>query len=157
MATGDGIRRIFDNLRVQQVVTGGQSMNPSTAQLLEAVEAVPAPEVVILPNNKNIIAVAEQVDALTRQDGAGRADPIDHRGLRRPHRLRPRGRRRGQRGRDGRAAEAVVPGEVTQAVRDSTCDAGPIAEGDWLGIGRDGIEVVHAELGRGLPAAARRT
>ena len=48
VATGDGIRRIFANLRVQQVVTGGQSMNPSTAQLLEAVEAVPAPEVVIL-------------------------------------------------------------------------------------------------------------
>src|SRR5690606_13761112 len=43
VATGDGIRRIFTNLRVQQVVTGGQSMNPSTQQLLEAVEAVPAP------------------------------------------------------------------------------------------------------------------
>ena len=65
MATGDGIRRIFHSLGVQHIVTGGQSMNPSTAQLLEAVEAAPADEVVILPNNKNIIAVAEQVDELT--------------------------------------------------------------------------------------------
>lgn len=147
VATGEGIRRIFANLRVQQVVTGGQSMNPSTAQLLEAVEAVPAPEVVILPNNKNIIAVAEQVDALTDKtvrvvhtrsitegfaallayDPQAAAD--DNVAVMREH------------------AEAVVNGEITQAVRDSVCDAGPIAEGDWLGISRDGIQVVAAELG----------
>ncbi|MER3453008.1 MAG: hypothetical protein C4344_05000, partial [Acidimicrobiia bacterium] len=65
VATGDGIKRIFRSLGVHRIVAGGQSMNPSTAQLLEAVEAVPAPEVVILPNNRNIIAVAEQVDALS--------------------------------------------------------------------------------------------
>ncbi len=65
VATGDGIRRIFYSLGVQGIVTGGQTMNPSTAQLLEAVERAPADEVVILPNNKNIIPVAEQVDAHT--------------------------------------------------------------------------------------------
>src|SRR5439155_11736370 len=54
VATGDGIRRIFHSLGVQQIVAGGQSMNPSTAQILEAVEAAPADEVVVLPNNKNI-------------------------------------------------------------------------------------------------------
>src|SRR5205823_5394429 len=61
VATGDGVRRIFHSLGVQRVVTGGQSMNPSTAQLLEAVESSPADQVVILPNNKNIVPVAEQV------------------------------------------------------------------------------------------------
>jgi uncharacterized protein len=45
------------------------------------------------------------------------------------------------------AASEVVAGEVTQAVRDSSCDVGPIAEGDWLGIARDGIRSVEAELG----------
>src|SRR4051794_21614067 len=59
VATGDGVRRIFHSLGVQQIVTGGQSMNPSTAQLIDAVEAAPADTVVILPNNKNIIPVAE--------------------------------------------------------------------------------------------------
>src|SRR5947199_7231787 len=65
VATGDGIRRIFHSLGVQQIVAGGQSMNPATAQILEAVEAAPADQVVVLPNNKNIIPVAEQVDSLT--------------------------------------------------------------------------------------------
>jgi DAK2 domain fusion protein YloV len=146
VATGDGVRRIFHSLGVQSVVTGGQSMNPSTAQLLEAVEAAPAPEVVILPNNKNIIAVAEQVDELTtktvrvvptRGVAEGFAallayDPDDDV-------ERNAGAMRS-------AAEHVVAGEITRAVRDSTSDAGPIAEGDWLGIARDGIKVVSATL-----------
>ncbi len=62
---GDGIKRIFYSLGVQGIVAGGQSMNPSTAELLAAVEEVPADQVVVLPNNKNIIPVAEQVDAQT--------------------------------------------------------------------------------------------
>ena len=147
VATGAGIRRIFHSLGVQGIVTGGQSMNPSTAELLEAVEQVPADQVVILPNNKNIIPVAEQVDAHTTKtvhvvptkgitegfaalvvydpeaDGAANAEEMTE------------------------AAAAVVAGEVTQAVRDSSCDVGPIAEGDWLGIARDGIRAVEAELG----------
>ena len=52
VATGDGIRRIFHSLGVQRIVTGGQTMNPSTAQLLEAVEAAPADQVVILPEQQ---------------------------------------------------------------------------------------------------------
>ena len=68
IATGEGIRRIFHSLGVQSVVTGGQSMNPSTAEILAAVEAAPGDQVVILPNNKNIIPVAEQVDGMTRKD-----------------------------------------------------------------------------------------
>src|SRR5581483_8697587 len=67
VATGDGVRRIFYSLGVQRIVTGGQSMNPSTAQLLEAVESAPADQVVILPNNKNIIPVAEQVPSQTNK------------------------------------------------------------------------------------------
>ena len=147
VATGSGIRRIFHSLGVQGIVTGGQSMNPSTAELIEAVEQVPADQVVILPNNKNIIPVAQQVDGHTTKtvlvvptkgitegfaallaydpeaDGAANAEEMVD------------------------AAEHVVAGEVTQAVRDSSCDVGPIATGDWLGIARDGIRSVEAELG----------
>jgi uncharacterized protein len=146
VATGEGIRRIFGNLRVQQVVTGGQSMNPSTAQLLEAVESVPAPEVVILPNNKNIIAVAEQVDSLT--DKAVRVLPTRSvtEGFAALLAYDPEASAEANVDAMREHAEAVVNGEVTQAVRDSVCDAGPIAEGDWLGISRDGIEVVAADL-----------
>ncbi|MDQ1466257.1 MAG: fatty acid kinase, partial [Actinomycetota bacterium] len=58
VGVGDGVRRLLTSLGVQRVVAGGQSMNPSTAQILEAVEACSAASVVVLPNNKNIIAVA---------------------------------------------------------------------------------------------------
>ena len=53
------------SMGVHEVVAGGQSMNPSTAQILEAVERCPSESVVVLPNNKNIVPVARQVDALT--------------------------------------------------------------------------------------------
>ncbi len=146
VATGEGIRRIFTNLRVQQVVTGGQSMNPSTAQLLEAVEAVPAPEVVVLPNNKNIIAVAEQVDDLT--DKTVRVLPTRSitEGFAALLNYDPEATADENVEAMGEAASAVIHGEVTRAVRDSSCDVGPIAEGDWLGISRDGIVAVEAEL-----------
>ena len=65
VATGDGIRRIFYSLGVHHIVGGGQSMNPSTAQILEVIESVPGAEVVILPNNKNILAVAKQACELS--------------------------------------------------------------------------------------------
>ncbi len=65
IGVGDGVRRLLTSLGVQRVIAGGQSMNPSTAQILEAVEGCAADSVVVLPNNKNIIAVAKQVDALT--------------------------------------------------------------------------------------------
>ncbi len=65
VCSGEGLAELFSNLRVQGIVTGGQTLNPSTAELLDTVEHVNADQVVILPNNKNIIPVAEQVDALT--------------------------------------------------------------------------------------------
>ena len=93
VCSGDGLVELFAQLGVQGVVTGGQTMNPSTAELLATVERVNADEVVILPNNKNIIPVAEQVDALDHEARAGRADPVDARGAGRARRVRPGGRR----------------------------------------------------------------
>ena len=146
VATGEGIKRIFANLRVQQVVTGGQSMNPSTAQLLEAVEATPAPEVVILPNNKNIIAVAEQVDALTDKTVVVLPTRSITEGFAALMGYDPEATAAGNLDEMGALASAVVAGEITQAVRDSTCDVGPIATGDWLGIAPGGIAAVAADI-----------
>ena len=148
VATGGGVRRLFTSMGVQIVVTGGQTMNPSTQDLVAAVEATAADEVVLLPNNKNIVPVAEQVDALASEARRGRAHPRRVRGGRRPRGLRPRGLGGVQPDAMAAAASAVVAGEVTQAVRDSSCDAGAISTGDWLGIARDGIKVVGARPGR---------
>ena len=65
ICSGDGLAELFGQMGVQGVVAGGQTMNPSTAELLDAVEHMNSQHVVILPNNKNIIPVANQVNALT--------------------------------------------------------------------------------------------
>ena len=64
VVSGDGIGRIFRSLGVHHLVVGGQTMNPATADLVKAVESIGSDQVVILPNNKNIRPVADQVDAL---------------------------------------------------------------------------------------------
>jgi uncharacterized protein len=138
VASGDGVRRLFWSLGVQQVVTGGQSMNPSTAQLLAAVEACPAQSVLILPNNKNIIAVAEQVAPLTSKSVRVIATKGVTEGLAAAMQYDPSGSVDTNAAAMRVASAAVASGEITQAVRASSCDVGPIAEGDWLGIARDG-------------------
>ena len=146
VSTGDGVRRIFHSLGVQRIVTGGQSMNPSTAELLAAVESAPADDVVILPNNKNIVPVAEQVGTQTDK----RVRVVPTRGVAEGFAAlmvydpAAPGDENESEMRD--AADNVAAGEVTRAVRDSACDLGPIAEGDWLGIGRTGIRAVEKEL-----------
>jgi uncharacterized protein len=139
VVVGEGVGRIFRSLGVRGLVTGGQSMNPSTQDLVEAVKATGSEDVVLLPNNKNIIPVAEQVNALVEQNvvviptrsivegfaallsydpatsGAENAEAMSE------------------------SASGVVAAEVTQAVRDTTTDAGPVKVGDWIGIGPSGI------------------
>jgi len=146
VSVGGGIRRIFQSLGVQVVVTGGQTMNPSIAQLLEAVEAAPAPDVVLLPNNKNIIPVAEQVDAMTTKNvrvvptcgvAEGFASLLAY---------DPEADSDENAFNMTKAASHVVAGEVTRAVRASSSERGPIAEGDWLGIARDGILAISPDL-----------
>ncbi|MFA5882865.1 MAG: DAK2 domain-containing protein [Acidimicrobiia bacterium] len=139
VATGAGVTTLLENLGVAVVVPGGQSMNPSTQQVLDAVEHVAADAVVVLPNNKNIVAVAEQAVGLASRpvrvvpthsvvealaalivfDGDASAD--DNATAM------------------GEAAGRVRTGEVTRAVRDGAGECGPIAAGDWIGITRAGI------------------
>jgi DAK2 domain fusion protein YloV len=146
VCTGEGIRRIFRSLGVHHVVNGGQSMNPSTADLLAAINRAPGEQVVILPNNQNIVPVAEQA----AQQSVKPVRVIPTRGIQEGFAALlaydPEG------GADDNAvlmsesAASVVAGEVTRAVRASVCEAGPIAEGDYLGLSRRGIEVVAPNI-----------
>lgn len=67
VSAGTGLSEIFRSLNADEIIEGGQTMNPSTQDLLSAVEKIPAEVVYILPNNKNIILAADQVDALTEK------------------------------------------------------------------------------------------
>jgi dihydroxyacetone kinase-like predicted kinase len=153
VGAGAGVDGILRSLGVQEVVAGGQSMNPSTAQILDAIEATTADEVVVLPNNKNVVSVAEQAARLstkparvvpTRSVAEGLAallayDPDAGAGANAEALVE--------------AAARVAWGEVTQAVRSAPgTPAGPVAEGDWLGVDHGTIAIVDG----GLPAAACR-
>ncbi len=151
VCSGDGLVELFAQLGVQGVVTGGQTMNPSTAELLESVQRVNADQVVILPNNKNIIPVAEQVGGLTDKTVV----VVPTRSM--PEALAalvvydPTAEAHDTAADMVEAASSVLTGEVTQAVRDSTTSIGAVAEGDWIGLVRgDGI----ASIGATVEAAA---
>jgi dihydroxyacetone kinase-like predicted kinase len=146
VATGAGVARILRSLGVHHVVTGGQTMNPSTAQLLEAVERVPAEQVVILPNNKNIVAVAEQVDGQTAKTVRVVATTCIPEGFASLLSYDPESGAEENAGAMRSAMETVASGEVTFAVRDSQGDAGPIAAGDAIGLVRGKVKVVAPDV-----------
>jgi DAK2 domain fusion protein YloV len=147
VATGEGIRRIFHSLGVQQIVAGGQSMNPSTAQILEAVQAAPADQVVVLPNNKNIIPVAEQVDALTPKEVRVLKTKDIAEGFAALMEYDPQADIDVNAETMAEAAARVKSGEVTRAVRDANSAAGPVSEGDYIALTKDGIVAVAPDLG----------
>jgi uncharacterized protein len=134
VCSGDGLAELFANLRVQGIVSGGQTLNPSTAELLDTVEHVNADQVVLLPNNKNIIPVAQQVDALTSKTVLVVPTRTMPEALAALVVYDPEATAVENAGEMIEAIESVATGEVTQAVRDSNSDAGPIQEGDWIGI-----------------------
>ncbi|MGD9703986.1 MAG: DAK2 domain-containing protein [Acidimicrobiia bacterium] len=147
VCSGEGLVELFGQLGVQGIVTGGQTLNPSTAELLSAVEHVNARQVVVLPNNKNIIPVAEQIDALTTK----RVVVVPTRSM--PEALAalvvydPEASAEENLEEMSEATAFVNTGEVTKAVRDSASDAGPIATGDWIGLVRgDGVVAVSGTL-----------
>ena len=142
VALGEGVAQLLTSSGVAEVVMGGQTMNPSTAELAAAVRATGASNVIVLPNNKNIRAVAEQLDAVV--EATVRVVPTASvvEGL---------AALAGYRADDdietnvtamGGLAQHVVAGEVTQAVRDTTSDVGPVSAGDWIGLSADGIVAV---------------
>jgi hypothetical protein len=138
VVAGDGNRRLFESLARDigpiQIVEGGQTMNPSTADLLSAVRALDADEAVILPNNSNVILAAEHAAAhADRPIEVVAADSI-------PGGLAAMvsfdgGRSAAENAADMReAVEAVTTGEVTKASRDVHLNGISIRKGDWLGL-----------------------
>jgi len=143
VASGDGIAELFGNLGVHGVVTGGQTLNPSTQELLDAVEHMNAQQVVILPNNKNIIPVAKQVDGLTKKEVRVVPTCSMPEALAALVAYDPEASAEHNGGSMAKAAAAVVTGEVTTAVRDTKTDAGDVKAGDSIGLVRgDGVVAI---------------
>ena len=147
IASGDGLAELFGQLGVQGVVTGGQTLNPSTQELLDAVEHMNATQVVILPNNKNIIPVANQIDALTTKDVRVVPTCSMPEALAALVSYDPEASAETNARNMTSAAQSVATGEITQAVRDTSSDVGAVTVGDWIGLVRgDGIVAVSGSL-----------
>jgi hypothetical protein len=139
VVVGEGVGRIFHSLGVRQLVLGGQSMNPSTAELVDAVRATGSHDVIILPNNKNVTPVAQQVSGLVDQHVAVVPTNSIVEGFAALLAYDPDAALDANVTAMKSSACNVVAGEVTRAVRDSDTDAGRVHEGDWIGLGNAGI------------------
>ncbi len=147
VASGDGIAELFGQLGVHGVVTGGQTLNPSTQELLDAVEHMNAQQVVILPNNKNIIPVAQQVDGLTKKEVRVVPTCSMPEALAALVAYDPEASAEHNGGAMAKAAAAVITGEVTTAVRDTKTDAGSVTAGDSIGLVRgDGVVAIATNV-----------
>ena len=147
VASGDGLAELFGQLGVHGVISGGQTLNPSTAELLAAIERMNARQVIILPNNKNIIPVAKQIDALTTKDVRVVPTCSMPEALAALVSYDPEASAESNARSMTEAAESMATGEITQAVRDTNSDVGQVTEGDWIGIVRgDGIVSIAGTL-----------
>ncbi len=146
VSAGDGLKDVFLNLGADAVVNGGQTMNPSTEDILKAVHSVPAQTVFVLPNNKNIIMASEQAAKLA-----------DRGVLVLPTRTVPQGMS-AMLAFDAeadantnviemnRAADAVATGLVTFAARNSTFDGKKIRQGEILGLLEGKLSLTGSEV-----------
>lgn len=147
VSAGEGLSEIFTSLGVDYIIEGGQTMNPSTADILDAVEKVNAETIFILPNNKNIILAANQAAELTTEKHL----------LVIPTKTIPQGitalinyvpELSNDENETTMLQEMknVKTGQVTYAVRDTNIDGREIKKGDYMGIGDAGILSVGQDI-----------
>ncbi len=147
VSAGDGLSEIFKGLGVDHMIEGGQTMNPSTDDILSAVEKVPAKNIFVLPNNKNIILAAQQAASLSE----------DKKLFVVPTKTIPQGIAALINFIPDQSAEEnfermseeignVKTGQITYAVRDTVIDDKEIKENDYMGIGDSGILSVGQDM-----------
>ncbi|MBR4667871.1 MAG: DAK2 domain-containing protein [Butyrivibrio sp.] len=151
VCAGSGLADIFRGLGVDYVIEGGQTMNPSTADILDAVAKVNADTVIVLPNNKNIILAANQAAIMSEDSDDGKRIVVV------PSKTVPQGITAIINYIPDSPVDDIVSamtdalstvstGEVTYAVRDTVIDDVQIKQGDYMGIGDSGILAVGGEI-----------
>ena len=134
VCAGDGLADVFVNLGVDGIISGGQTMNPSTQDILEQVNKVPAETVYVLPNNKNIIMAAEQVDALTPKHVVVIPSKTVPQGITAMLSFNPEGTEEENTAALTEALDTVDTMQITYAARNSDFDGYDIHEGDYLAM-----------------------
>ena len=134
VCAGAGLADVFINLGVDGIISGGQTMNPSTQDILEAVNKVPAETVFVLPNNKNIIMAAEQVDALTPKHVVVIPSKTVPQGVTAMLSFNSEGTEEENAEAMTEALGTVDTMQITYAARNSDFDGYDIHEGDYLAL-----------------------
>ena len=139
VCAGDGLADVFMNLGVDGIISGGQTMNPSTQDILEAVNKVPAETVFVLPNNKNIIMAAQQVAGLTPKNVVVIPSKTVPQGITAMLSFNPDGSVEENTDALTEALGMVDTMQITYAARNSDFDGYLIHEGDYLAIAGSGL------------------
>ena len=147
VSIGEGINEIFKGLGVDYIIEGGQTMNPSTEDMLLAIDKVNAKNIFILPNNKNIIMAANQAASLTEDKNIivipTKTIP---QGITALVNYIPDSTPEDNAGRMSEEIQLVKTGQVTYAVRDTVIDDKEIKQDDYMGIGDKGILSVGTDM-----------
>ncbi|MFR8812529.1 MAG: DAK2 domain-containing protein [Lachnospiraceae bacterium] len=147
VSIGEGLNEIFKELGVDYMIEGGQTMNPSTEDVLDAIAKVSAKTVFVLPNNKNIILAANQAASLC-EDKEVIVLPTKTipQGITALINFIPEQSAQENEARMNEEIANVKTGQVTYAVRDTVIDDKEIHEGDYMGIGDAGILAVNTDI-----------
>lgn len=147
VSIGEGLGQIFTELGVDHMIEGGQTMNPSTEDVLDAIMKVPAKTVFVLPNNKNIILAANQAASLCEdREVVVLPTKTIPQGITALINFIPEQSVEENKERMLEEINNVKTGQVTYAVRDTVIDDKEIKEGDYMGIGDAGILSVNADI-----------
>ena len=150
VAAGAGVQSLFEDLGVTQVVTGGQTMNPSTNDILKAIHATPAETVFVLPNNKNIIMAAEQAVRLADRRVCVLPSRTIPQGISAMLAFDPEQDFSENRMAMTRALDTVQTGQITFAARDSDFDGHNIRAGEILAMDNGKLAFVEKDLQKAL-------
>ena len=134
VCAGDGLADVFQNLGVDGIISGGQTMNPSTQDILTAVNKVPAETVIVLPNNKNIIMAAQQVNDLTPKTVVVIGTKTVPQGITAMLSFNPEGSIEENEEAMTEAMGTVETMQITYAARNSDFDGYDIHEGDYMAL-----------------------
>lgn len=147
VSVGDGLDRIFKEIGVDQLISGGQTMNPSTEDILNAIAAINADTIFILPNNKNIILAAQQARDLTEGKNVVVVPTRNiPEGITAMVSFLPESSPEENLAAMQEAIQHLATAEVTYAVRDTTMDDFEIHAGDFMAIGQNGMLTVEKKV-----------
>ncbi|WP_077533419.1 DAK2 domain-containing protein [Massiliimalia massiliensis] len=150
VAAGEGLHALFGDLGVNCVVSGGQTMNPSTEDILGAVQSVPAKTVFVLPNNKNIIMAAEQAVKLADRRVCVLQTRTIPQGLSAMLAFDPEASFEDNRVNMTKALDHVQSGQITFAARDSDYDGHDIKKGEILAMDNGKLSFVEKDVTKAL-------